>query len=31
MPAGSADGKSSVTMQLPLEPDMITTDLTTDR
>jgi hypothetical protein len=28
-PAGSANEKSSVTMQLWLEPDMITTDLTT--
>lgn len=27
MPAGSANGKSNVTMQLWLEPDMITTDL----
>jgi len=28
MPAGSANGHSSVTMQLWLEPDLITTDLT---
>ena len=29
MPAGSANGQSRVTMQLWLEPDKITTDLTT--
>src|SRR6516225_10120807 len=29
MPAGSGNGKSSVTMQLWLEAEMITTDLTT--
>jgi hypothetical protein len=29
MPAGSANGKSRVTMQLWLEPDVISTDLTT--
>lgn len=29
MPASSANGQSSITMQLWLEPDMITTDLTT--
>jgi|SRR5271166_458251 len=29
MPAGSANGQSRVTMQLWLEPDMISTDLTT--
>jgi len=29
MPAGSANGQSHVTMQLWLEPDKITTDLTT--
>ncbi|MCV6969308.1 hypothetical protein [Mycobacterium bohemicum] len=28
MPAGSANGQSRVTMQLWLEPEMITTDLT---
>jgi hypothetical protein len=28
MPASSADGQSSITMQLWLEPDLITTDLT---
>jgi hypothetical protein len=31
MLAGSANGISSVTMQPWLEPDMITTDLTTGR
>ena len=31
MPAGNANGQSRVTMQLWLEPDMITTDLTTGR
>jgi hypothetical protein len=30
MPARSANGKSKVTMQLWLEPDMIHTDLQTD-
>jgi hypothetical protein len=28
MPADGANGRSSVTMQLWLEPDLITTDLT---
>jgi hypothetical protein len=31
MPASSANGKSSVVMQLWLDPGMITTDLTTGR
>lgn len=31
MPAGRANGKSRVTMQLWLDPDLISTDMTTAR
>jgi hypothetical protein len=31
MPAGSANGQSSITLQLWLEPDVISTDLTTGK